>query len=123
MIRRSPKSTRRYPLFPKTTLFRSDPYLLEAEFYMDPADSDVSVTVPRGWVVGATGTLRNPDKVLTRSARASLAAARRTGRVVRIRSEEHTFEHQSLRRISYAVFCLNKTPYPSPSQLPPALHS
>jgi hypothetical protein len=62
----------------------ADPYLLEAEFYMDPAAYDVSVTVPRGWVVGATGTLRNPDEVLTRSARDSLAAARRTGRVVRV---------------------------------------
>ena len=37
----------------------ADPYLLEAEFYMDPADYDVRVTAPRGWVVGATGSLRN----------------------------------------------------------------
>ena len=60
----------------------ADPYLLEAEFYMDPADYDVRVTVPRGWVVGATGTLRNADAVLSASARAKLAEARRTGRVV-----------------------------------------
>ncbi len=62
----------------------ADPYLLEAEFYMDPADYDVRVTVPRGWVVGATGTLRNPAAVLSASARDSLAAARRTGRVIRV---------------------------------------
>jgi len=62
----------------------ADPYLLGAEFYMDPADYDVRVTVPRGWVVGATGTLRNPAEVLTAAARDSLAAARRTGRVVRL---------------------------------------
>ena len=62
----------------------ADPYLLEAEFYMDPADYDVRVTVPRGWVVGATGTLRNADAVLTKAARDSLAAARRSGRVIRM---------------------------------------
>ncbi|MDQ2768751.1 MAG: M1 family peptidase, partial [Gemmatimonadota bacterium] len=28
----------------------ADPYLLEAEFYMDPADYDVRLTAPRGWV-------------------------------------------------------------------------
>src|SRR3546814_9805862 len=32
----------------------------------------------------------------------------RHGRVARLRSEEHTSELQSLMRISYAVFCLNK---------------
>jgi hypothetical protein len=62
----------------------TDPYLLEAEFYMDPADYDVSVTVPRGWVVGATGALQNATAVLSPSTRDSLAAARRSGRVVRV---------------------------------------
>jgi hypothetical protein len=62
----------------------TDPYLLEAEFYMDPADYDVRVTVPRGWVVGATGVLRNADAVLSAAARDSLAAARASGRVVRV---------------------------------------
>ena len=62
----------------------ADPYLLQAEFYMDPADYDVSLSVPHGWVVGATGTLENPAAVLSSAARDSLAAARRTGRVVRV---------------------------------------
>ena len=62
----------------------ADPYLLAAEFYMDPADYDVRVTVPRGWVVGATGTLRMPRTLLTPAARDSLAAARGSGRVVRV---------------------------------------
>src|SRR3546814_4404634 len=31
-----------------------------------------------------------------------------TGALVRVRSEEHTSELQSLMRISYAVFCLKK---------------
>ena len=62
----------------------ADPYLLEAEFYMDPADYDVRLTVPRGWVVGATGTLENAAAVLAPATRDSLAAARRSGRVIRI---------------------------------------
>ena len=62
----------------------ADPYLLEAEFYMDPADYDVRVTAPRGWVVGATGTLQNASELLSSSARAKLAEARRTGKVVTI---------------------------------------
>jgi hypothetical protein len=62
----------------------ADPYLLEAEFYMDPADYDVRVTVPHGWVVGATGTLQNAAAILSPEARDSLAAARASGRVVRV---------------------------------------
>ncbi|HYL20538.1 MAG TPA: M1 family metallopeptidase [Gemmatimonadales bacterium] len=62
----------------------ADPYLLEAEFYMGPADYDVHVTVPRGWVVGATGTLQNAAAVLSPVARDSLATARQSGRVVRV---------------------------------------
>ena len=62
----------------------ADPYLLGAEFYMDPADYDVHVTVPRNWVVGATGTLQNPGEVLSVATRDSLAAARASGRVIRI---------------------------------------
>ncbi len=62
----------------------TDPYLLEAEFYMDPADYDVRITVPHGWAVDATGTLKNADVVLSQEARDSLAAARGTGRVVRV---------------------------------------
>ncbi len=62
----------------------ADPYLMQAEFYMDPADYDVRVTAPRGWAVGATGTLQNPDEVLAPRTRARLAEARRTGAVVRV---------------------------------------
>jgi hypothetical protein len=62
----------------------ADPYLLEAEFYMDPADYDVRITVPRGFVVGATGKLQNAPQVLSTAVRDSLAAARRSGRVVHV---------------------------------------
>jgi len=62
----------------------ADPYLLEAEFYMDPADYDVRVTMPRGWLVGATGSLRNAADILSIQARNKLAEARATGRVIAI---------------------------------------
>ena len=62
----------------------ADPYLLEAEFYMDPADYDVRLTAPRGWVVGATGTLQNAAAILSAAARDSLGQARSSGRVVRV---------------------------------------
>lgn len=62
----------------------ADQYVLSVEFYMDPADYDVNVTVPRGWVVGATGTLRNADAILSAGARMKLAEARRSGSVVTV---------------------------------------
>src|SRR5438552_176416 len=51
---------------------------------MEPADYDVRLTVPRGGAVGATGTLQNAAAILSPIARDSLAAARRSGRVVRV---------------------------------------
>lgn len=62
----------------------ADQYVLAVEFYMDPADYDVNVTVPRGWVVGATGTLQNSNEILSIAARAKLAEARRSGSIVTI---------------------------------------
>lgn len=62
----------------------ADPYLLEAEFYMDPADYDVRLTMPRGWLVGATGSLRNGADILSSGVRNKLAQARATGRVINI---------------------------------------
>ena len=62
----------------------TDPYVLAAEFYMDPADYDVRVTVPHAWPVGATGKLENAAEVLSPAALAKLAEARRTGHVMHI---------------------------------------
>lgn len=61
----------------------TDPYLNGAEFYMDPADYDVRLTVAHGWVVGATGLLAD-SSVYTARTRTRLAEARRSGRVVRV---------------------------------------
>jgi hypothetical protein len=61
-----------------------DPYLGTSEFYMGYADYDVALTVPEGWLIGATGTLLNPADVLTEQTRTRLAAARRGGSVVHV---------------------------------------
>lgn len=56
------------------------------EFYMPFADFDVSIRAPEGWLVAATGTLENPEAVLTPRVRDRLAeaAAARDTAVVRI---------------------------------------
>src|SRR3546814_4596538 len=80
MIRRPPRSTRTDTLFPYTTLFRSRARSARRR----------------------TGSARSPRPAPTRPRTAP------PPRSVRRRSEEHTSELQSLMRISYAVFCLNK---------------
>src|SRR3546814_1413878 len=94
MIRRPPRSTRTDTLFPYTTLFRSA-YSLDrgGDAHFRPrGDPRHSPPAP-----GRRGH-RLPVR------RAPHLATRRVDH----RSEEHTSELQSLMRISYAVFCLNK---------------
>src|SRR3546814_2696640 len=85
MIRRPPRSTRTDTLFPYTTLFRSEdlPLLMFCRIRPD--------------AFGCPTFAENQASPVTES-RADSAG----------RSEEHTSELQSLMRISYAVFCLNK---------------
>src|SRR3546814_1411454 len=87
MIRRPPRSTRTDTLFPYTTLFRSLRRRRAARH--------------QGWAK-PTGAARGGEFY------ASTLSAFSVGSSVRIRSEEHTSELQSLMRISYAVFCLKK---------------
>ncbi len=67
--------------FPKMAVYDdlrgwdAQPYLGNAEFYDGFADYDVSLTVPAGWTVMATGELRNPDDVWTRMTRERLEQA------------------------------------------------
>ncbi len=61
-----------------------DQYLGNAEFYMGYGNYDVSLTLPAGWLVTATGTLQNPDEVLTEQTRARLDSARRATGVVHV---------------------------------------
>ena len=50
----------------------TDPYLGPSEFYNNFGHFDVSLDVPAGWVIGATGVLQNPQQVLTPAARERL---------------------------------------------------
>ena len=71
------------------TGWQIDPYLGTAEFYMDYADYEVNLTLPQGWLVGATGELTNATEVLSRQTRDRLAEARRgTGVVHVVRDED-----------------------------------
>src|SRR3546814_1313118 len=87
-IRRPPRSTRTDTLFPYTTLFRS-----------------VRLAVRRL----QQANLAQVAEAGRRLGRAGPCPAT-PGPAVH-RSEEHTSELQSLMRISYAVFCLNKKNY------------
>src|SRR3546814_1661463 len=89
MIRRPPRSTRTDTLFPYTTLFRS-PVREPVRGLLRACSGPVILTVPRSRGDGS-GAGKSPEF-----------------RRFRGRSEEHTSELQSLMRISYAVFCLNK---------------
>ena len=61
-----------------------DPYMGNAEFYMGYGEYDVRLTLPEGWLVGATGTLQNPEQVLSATTRARLDSARRGGGIVHV---------------------------------------
>src|SRR3546814_8618259 len=88
MIRRPPRSTRTDTRFPYTTLFRST-----APFRSTTSRLSRRVASSIPW------KQRNPCQTWKFTN-------------ARARSEEHTSELQSLMRISYAVFCLNKKTIP-----------
>src|SRR3546814_4041628 len=129
MIRRPPRSTRTDTLFPYTTLFRS---------HVDDIDGDVGQLGTEGsrQIVAAAF---DQDQVERRKGAVQLPYRRKVYRSVLadrrvrasagldaqyplgrqrsrpgqefgiLRSEEHTYELQSLMRTSYACFCLQQT--------------
>jgi len=75
--------------FPKIAVFDGDaePYQ-GAEFYERYGDYRVSLTVPNGWTVMATGELENPGEVYTAQTRTRMAAALRVDTMVQIATRE-----------------------------------
>src|SRR3546814_2687325 len=127
MIRRPPRSTRTDTLFPYTTLFRSareamahplhGPYglmfsllvgiLLNAPVRALEFLSAIppSPSIQPLWLKTLSGLSLADVVIFSAFYTVCFAAALRRNPM---RSEEHTSELQSLMRISYAVFCLNK---------------
>src|SRR3546814_8048161 len=96
MIRRPPRSTRTDTLFPDTTLFRSA--------HPRPGRTRCSDRRYRGRKAqGSPARGSSPGRYWVLAPAKRQRTARRNRR-----SEEHTSELQSLMRISYAVFCLQK---------------
>src|SRR3546814_11381060 len=104
MIRRPPRSTRSDTLFPYTTRFRSNPdYRLKMLKGPEPVRRTkgpryTPVSKRQDKPDGIAWILRNHPEISDGA----------IGKLIGTRSEEHTSELQSLLRISYAVFCLNK---------------
>src|SRR3546814_4858372 len=107
MIRRPPRVTRTYTLFPYMTLFRSP-------FVGGLLDRQHQARAVLAGVDHAGRDLRVERVEQPRHRRAVRLVAHHADAVVRTlpgdhpqRSEEHTSEPQSLMRLSYAVFCSN----------------
>src|SRR3546814_3198561 len=115
MIRRPPRSTRTDTLFPYTTLFRS-PDIFGAQRRKMAGFGELA-QAGEGWGghVGQSfagteaGNQRRPNQKATLTSRISTGTSTSGPMTAaKARSEEHTYELQSLMRISDAVFCLKK---------------
>ena len=75
-------------VYDDVTGWEADQYMGNGEFYMGYGNYDVAITVPEGWVIGATGALQNPEAVLSETTRSRLAQAAQTRETVSIVGED-----------------------------------
>src|SRR3546814_9513150 len=132
MIRRPPRSTRTYTLFPYTTLFRSRTRQIDQmharQQRADAAGDEDAADAEGGFgdlfehrggrafddhvgMFGEFGERHDrgrAGKPCHLPGRPGAVPGRHGDEDETLRSEEHTSELQSLMRISYAVFCLKK---------------
>src|SRR3546814_2004926 len=115
MIRRPPRSTRTYPLFPYTTLFRSDKNTKVITQGMTGATGTFHTeqalaygTQMVGGVTPGKGGTTHIGLPMFNTVEEAKHATGATASVIYVRSEEHTSELQSLMRISYAGCGLKK---------------
>src|SRR3546814_3146546 len=104
MIRLPPRSTRTDTLFPYTTLFRSVGHRREHRSSGEDQQAEIDDRQ-------ATNTIgKNTEGNLQQRLGQTIGTYRKTdqGRRSAFRSEENTYELQSIMRNSYAVFCWNK---------------
>src|SRR3546814_10118197 len=107
MVRRPPRSTRTGPLFPSTTLFRSQP----VHAHVEPEAHDVDHGLDHARIVEIEIGLVRKEPVPVVGLRLRVPGPvgfLRIGEDDPHRSEEHTSELHSLMRTSYAVCCLTK---------------
>src|SRR3546814_7554887 len=127
MLRRPPRATRTYTLFPYTTLFRSRP----ARDSQGPGGPEpmnataramelIEITNALSDVLDQENALLDAQRIqdipalqkekttLTGLYEARLSEANAVAGRLQTRSEEHTSELQSLMRLSDTVFCLKK---------------
>src|SRR3546814_3161816 len=129
MIRRPPRSTRTDTLFPYTTLFRSAEGAVVRESYVNLISTTAGGTHEAGLRDGLFNAVKSfadlhslipkgvkllPEDVFARASfvlSAKVLDPQFQGQIKERlnKSEEHTSALQSLMRISYAVFCLQKT--------------
>src|SRR5690554_7527326 len=87
------------------------PFAESQEFYNNFNDYTFEVTVPKNYIVWATGDLMNPREVLQKKYADLLEQSMTSDEVIRIMTQEDrksTRLNSSHVRISYAVFCLKK---------------
>src|SRR3546814_6841232 len=106
MVLRPPRSTRTDTLFPYTTLFRS-PRLRALARRARTLPLHHALRIAREIPPAHAGALTPKNRFFNRGD-SYVQSHRQYGHSLCHRSEEHTFELQSLMRISYAVFCLKK---------------
>ncbi len=73
------------------------PYIGAGEFYLEYGDYDVTLTLPAGFVVAATGTVLNPLAVWTSAQRARLARARSASERIAIITKAEATAHSGQR--------------------------
>ncbi len=64
------------------------PYLGQGEWYLEYGDFDLELTLPRDYIVVATGELQNPEEVLTQEQQRRLNEARRSETTIPIIGED-----------------------------------
>src|SRR3546814_6686897 len=115
MIPLTPRTTRTDTLFPYTTLFRSPIVMTKLTCILGRVPLmlfggelwyGMTVVIMGGLALGTLLTLGVIPVLYSLLFRVRIVDRPRSDAA---RSEEHTSELQSLMRISYAVFCLNKT--------------
>ena len=87
----------RMAVYSDATGWQNKQFLGNGEFTLPFGNYRVSITAPADHVVGATGTLQNPDQVLTSAQRQRLAQARGARKPVLIVSQDEATRNESSR--------------------------